>query len=679
MNSFLKSILFLTSACAAASCTKDAATSGGSAGERLTLAVTIEDGATTRTCIGGKDGNVYHTCWQEGDRISLNGVPSAALDAEQSGRRTASFAFRGGLYAPFNILYPATESPDVVTFPAEQRYVADSFDPAAAPMWASGSSYEDMKLRHLSSLVRLSLKDAEGTVLKGVSLCSMGGEQLSGEFCLLKDAEGRFTGETEPAGGSSDLTMTFGEDGLTLSSEPALIYIAIPSGEYSGGFKATLWSADGKAMMLSFFGGGTRVIAPAKVLEFPELEFEPDGNDVLHVRDASDFLLLSSTGAKTVYIHNDIDMTGVSWKGCGSGFDGVIDGMGHSVKGIATKAFIQKAASDCDLTIRNLTFTGCTNTILTFGGGTLTLENCRFIGNSAANVPVLSVPPSATSGGITIARCDFIGNSTRSVSGNQAAVTVQGQIPVWLTNCRFIDNIGSNYGSALHFSKAANSTLALNNCLFWGNGNSGSSEPAAVSSGAANFIMLNTTMVQSVAGCRYALRCGAGAGMNNAFMANNIVYNVNATGYSFYTAAATYFLRSVGYNQYGSACLATPANVSLGETYSWTMTGGSAGVNDNAVGVPDCCAAPERGNGYVWSWALPADKAQYLPTSAQIESLLTSDTVLGGEGGIGTAFLGWLRTIRVGGRNALETDCYGNVRDASGLWPGCYQKQEEGI
>ena len=174
-------------------------------------------------------------------------------------------------------------------------------------------------------------------------------------------------------------------------------------------------------------------------------------------------------------------------------------------------------------------------------------------------------------------------------------------------------------------------------------------------------------------------RCGAGAGMNNAFMANNIVYNVNATGYSFYTAAATYFLRSVGYNQYGSACLATPANVSLGETYSWTMTGGSAGVNDNAVGVPDCCAAPERGNGYVWSWALPADKAQYLPTSAQIESLLTSDTVLGGEGGIGTAFLGWLRTIRVGGRNALETDCYGNVRDASGLWPGCYQKQEEGI
>ena len=72
MNSFLKSILFLTSACAAASCTKDAATAGGSAGERLTLAVTIEDGATTRTCIGGKDGNVYHTCWQEGDRISLN-------------------------------------------------------------------------------------------------------------------------------------------------------------------------------------------------------------------------------------------------------------------------------------------------------------------------------------------------------------------------------------------------------------------------------------------------------------------------------------------------------------------------------------------------------------------------------------------------------------------------------
>ncbi len=536
-----------------------------------------------------------------------------------------------------------------------------------------------MKLRHLSSLVRLSLMDAEGAVLGGVSLCAMGGEQISGEFRLGTDSEGRFTGEIEPAGGSSDVTMTFGNGGLKLSSEPALIYIALPAGNYSDSFKATLWSTDGKAMMLSFFGGKVRVIAPAKVLEFPTVEFVPDGDEVLHVRNAADFALLSSTKAKTVYIHNDIDMTGVSWKGCGSGFDGTIDGMGHTVKGITTKAFIQKAASDCDLTIRNLTFTGCTNTLLTFGGGVLTLENCRFIDNTAANVPVLSVASSTTSGIVKASCCDFIGNRTQSTSGSQATVTVQGQVPLFLTNCRFIDNVGYNYGSAIHFTKTANSTLALNNCLFWSNRNSGSSEPAAVSSSAANFIMLNTTIVQSIAGYRYALRCGAGAGMDNAFMANNIVYNVNAAGYSFYTAAATYFLRSVGYNQYGGTCLATSSNVSLGETYSWTMTGGSAGINDNAVGVPADYTEPGTGNGYVWSWEMPEDKAQYLPTAAQIESMLTSDVVLGGEGGIGTAFLGWLRTVRVGDRNALETDCYGNVRDVSGLWPGCYQKQEAGI
>lgn len=678
MNSFLKSILFVTSLSLISACAKLEA-SEGKVSEELRLTLTIEEDYDTKTCRGSKDGNIYHTLWQSGDRISLNGVSSAALESEQAGQRKASFVFRGGLAAPFNILYPATDSPDMVNFPAEQNYHEDSFDPAAAPMWASSSVYADMSLRHLSSLVRLSLKDAEGAVLSGVTLCAMGGEQISGEFRLGTDAEGRFTGEIEPAGGSTNVTMTFGDGGLQLSSEPTFIYIAIPAGDYSNGFKATLWSTDGKAMMLSFFGGGKRTIAPAKVLEFPNVEFVPDGADVLHVRNAADFARLSSTEAKTVYIHNDIDMTGVSWKGCGSGFDGVIDGMGHVVKGITTKTFIQKAVSDCDLTIKNLTFTGCTNTILTFGGGKLTLENCRFIGNTAANVPVLSVPSSATSGGITIARCDFIGNATKSTSSNQAAVTIQGQIPVYLSSCRFIDNLGSNFGSAIHFAKAANSTLALNNCLFWGNRNSASSDPVPLNVSSENFIMINSTVIQSIAGYRHTIRCGASGGMDKAFMANNIVHNINASGDCFYTAATTYFLRSEGYNQYGKTCLELSSGVSLGETYSWTKTGGAPGTNDNAVGVPEDFTAPTEENGYLWSWEMPADKEQYLPTTAQIESLLTSDPVLGGSDGVGTAFVNWLKSVSVKDHNALETDCYGNLRNASGLWPGCYQKQEAGI
>ena len=76
---------------------------------------------------------------------------------------------------------------------------------------------------------------------------------------------------------------------------------------------------------------------------------------------------------------------------------------------------------------------------------------------------------------------------------------------------------------------------------------------------------------------------------------------------------------------------------------------------------------------------MPADKEQYLPTTAQIESLLTSDPVLGDSDGVGTAFINWLKSVRVRDHNALETDCYGNLRNASGLWPGCYQKQEAGI
>ena len=674
MNSFIKSILVVTSLLLISACSK-VEMSEGKVNEELRLTIAIKEDYDTKTCLGSKEGNLYRTLWQSGDRISLNGVSSAALESAQAGQRMASFVFRGGLAAPFNILYPATDSPDMVNFPAEQNYHEDSFDPAAAPMWASSSVYADMSLRHLSSLVRLSLKEATGgTVLGSISLCSMGGEPVCGEFRLKTDGEGLFTGELEAVETSADLKLNFGEGGLALSASPRYIYIAIPAGKYSDGFKATLRSTDGRSMMLSFFSGQSRVIAPAKVLEFPVVEFVPDGDEVLHVWEVADFLKLSSTGAKKVFIHNDIDMSGVSWKGCGTGFDGVIDGMGHCVKGIAAKSFIQKASSDCDLTIRNLTFTGSSNTIITFGGGKLNLENCRFIDNSAANVPVLSVPSSAVSGSIRVSRCDFISNATKSTTSSQAAVTIQGQIPVYFSSCRFIDNLGSNFGSAIHFSKAENSTLALNNCLFWGNRNSATSDPVPLNVSSENFIMINSTVIQSIAGYRHTIRCGASGGMDKAFMANNIVHNINSSGDCFYTAATTYFLRSEGYNQYGKTCQELSSGVSLGETYSWTKTGGTPGTNDNAVGVPEDFTAPTEENGYLWSWEMPADKEQYLPTTAQIESLLTSDPVLGGSDGVGTVFINWLKSVRVGEHNALETDVNGSLRDAKGIWPGCYQK-----
>jgi len=678
MNSFLKSFLITAAIAVATSCTKEAAT-GGSGGEAtIRLSVAIADGDATKTYLGQKEGNIYHTFWHAGDRISLNGVPSVALGAEQEGLQKASFVFRGGLYSPFNIIYPATTQTDVVSFPAEQQYVEGSFDPSAAPMWASTSKYEDVTLKHLSSLLRLSLKDSgEETVLKSLSLTAVGGEAISGDFRLEKDAKGFFTGAMTPTEGSSDLKLSFGEEGLALKATPTLVYVAIPAGDYSNGFKLTLRDNNGKAMMLSFFGAQAKSIAPSKVLEFPEVQYTPDSDDTLHIWDASDFIKLSSTEATKVYIHNDIDLSGNTWGGCANGFNGTIDGMNHTISNISSKAFVQKAATNPDLILKNITFKGCKNTIITFGGGTLEIDHCRFIENiaSGAFVPVLNVPSSALSGSIKVSCCDFIGNSpTPTTSSSLGTLLFAGQIPIYITNCLFVDNYGNSYGSAIHSSKVANSLLAMNNCLFYGNANKGTADPSVISIGTAKFIMLNCTVIQSVPSYKYAVRCGASGGMDSSFLAGNIVTSVNAAGYSFYTAAATYFERSVGYNQYSAACMETSAKVSLKETYSWTKTGGQAGIKDNVVGVPDYYTVPKESNGYLWSWEMPKEKVSELPSLEEFEKLLLEDESLGGESGSGTAFINWLKTVKVGNHTALETDLYGNVRDVQRMWPGCYQK-----
>jgi len=208
-------------------------------------------------------------------------------------------------------------------------------------MWASTAGYDDVTLKHLSSLLRLSLKDiGEEIVLKSISLTAVGGEAISGDFRLEKDAEGFFTGSMTPVDGSSDLTLSFGEDGLALKAEPTIVYVAIPAGDYSDGFKLTLRDTEGKAMMLSFFGSEPKSIAPSKVLEFPEVQYTQDADDVLHIWDADDFVQLSSTTATNVYIHNDIDMNGVTWGGCANGFSGTIDGLNHTISNISSKALL---------------------------------------------------------------------------------------------------------------------------------------------------------------------------------------------------------------------------------------------------------------------------------------------------------------------------------------------------
>lgn len=630
--------------------------------DNTTFSVSLMSSDQTKSFLGEKQGNIYPTLWHEGDRISLNGSLSSALGADQEGCRKASFVFHGGLYSPFNLLYPATESTREVIFPSVQHYVSGSFDPDSAPMWASTDSYEDVTLKHLSSILRFRING--DATLSRISIVSLGREPISGTFSMQVNEVGAFTGILEPVEGSNKLTLDFGSEGLQLESLPTDIYIPIPSGRYSRGFSATVTSTKGETMMLSFFTKEAREILPSKVLEFPEVEFTPDADDVLHVYDENDLTALSSTAASKVYIHNDLDMSGVSWAGKVN-FNGVIDGLSHTIKGLNVALLGQKAGST--LEVRDLCISQSSVTSFAISGGDVTLRNVSFVENTSATSSAISI--SGTSGHVKLISCDFIRNSTTAKTGNNAAITSSAtSIPIYLTHCRFIDNIGANYGSAIHQTGNTNeaSLVAIDNCLFWGNKNNGSSDPVPVMVGSGSMIMTNSTVIQSIQGYSYAVRCGAHTDMDHSFVANSIISNVNAGKYSFYVAANTYFVKSAGYNQYCAAATKTTANppVDLSQNYSWTKTGGVPGVMDNYIGVPEYYTVPSEANGYLYSWEMPEGRT--LPGMQDIKKLTNWS--------MANDFFAWLESVDIAGHNALEVDLYGNVRDAAAVWPGCYQK-----
>jgi len=98
-------------------------------GETVTFTATVPQ---SRTELGEPEGNVWPNLWSEGDAISVNGVASAPLTAEQAGGSSASFTVEG-VSAPYDAVYPATAT----EIPTLQEYVEGSYDPAAFLMRAS--------------------------------------------------------------------------------------------------------------------------------------------------------------------------------------------------------------------------------------------------------------------------------------------------------------------------------------------------------------------------------------------------------------------------------------------------------------------------------------------------------------------------------------------------------------
>lgn len=213
----------------------------------LELCASLPD-VQTKTSLGAEPD--FKVLWSKGDRISVNGVLSNAVAEEDHNKSEVRFRV-DGVSAPYKVLYPGTTKTNVVTLPATQNYVADSFDSEAYAAYGTVvESDGELKatLNNFSGLVRFALNGS--ATLSKIEVNALGGEKLHGTFTLADSFTGEFTGGTE-----GTLTYSFGE-GLTLSETDTYVYISLPAQAYSAGVEAKVYQADGAFMRLKFWGEG---------------------------------------------------------------------------------------------------------------------------------------------------------------------------------------------------------------------------------------------------------------------------------------------------------------------------------------------------------------------------------------------------------------------------------------
>ena len=191
--------------------------------------------------------------WKTGDQISVNGLLSGAVSSSDNGKKQVDFTVNGTPSAPFKVLYPGTESQNVIALPATQNYVANSFDGAAMAAYGTATKRGDKygaQLKNFCGIIRFALNGS--ATLSKIELNSLGSEKLYGSFTLATDANG-FTGAKS---GGADGTLTYDIGSVTLTGTDTYFYVALPAQNYASGLEALVYQSDGAYMRLKFWGSG---------------------------------------------------------------------------------------------------------------------------------------------------------------------------------------------------------------------------------------------------------------------------------------------------------------------------------------------------------------------------------------------------------------------------------------
>lgn len=315
----------------------------------------------TRTELGEKVDGKYPVYWSESDVLAVNGEPTSKITINEDDKSVAVFDMPLTTSIPYNILYPYSEGLVIdtesgmypVQFASEQKHVEGSFAMDSAPMFAWSDGFGDVKMHHLSTVLRFTIKAKEGEEvdLKYISVSSVAAESISGVFdvyCGSSDENDPRVGElVAREGASSSVFYKFENDSHLLTSTPQDFYIVVPKGEYAG-FEVNIVAQDGSVCVRTFDATNDKKLLPGRVREFPEVEFEANSkmflisNDVEMLafartikNDASAFSE-NYTGALLIA---DVELPeGTVWEPI-ENYNSLFEGRGYTIKGLTTPLF----------------------------------------------------------------------------------------------------------------------------------------------------------------------------------------------------------------------------------------------------------------------------------------------------------------------------------------------------
>jgi len=126
-------------------------------------------------------------------------------------------------------------------------------------------------------------------------------------------------------------------------------------------------------------------------------------------------------------------------------------------------------------------------------GSSPTLTNCRFTENTALGSDGGGMC-NAENSNPKLTNCVFVGNSSADWSGGGMRTT---NSHANLTNCTFMSNSANNEGGGIDIHEGS---AALNNCIFWGNSDSGGTDESAQIHLYTSELAINYSCVQSWSG-----------------------------------------------------------------------------------------------------------------------------------------------------------------------------------